>query len=150
MSGPGIFLLICYSNPPTTMVLFKKISGNSVPWFLEFFRFTIIFGFFSTTLKDIAPPPLITPDSVSQNIRHLFSAAFLDAVNAASMGLMAAVTIKLASRILFPAGDWQTLNWQALIIALAACVVTLRWKVGAAWLVVGGAIMGVLFWLAGL
>jgi chromate transporter len=78
-----------------------------------------------------------------------WTAAFLDAVNAASMGLMAAVTLKLAWRIFFPGGSWTAFNWQAAIITVVACLVTLRWKVNAVWLVLGGAAAGTLFWLAG-
>jgi chromate transporter len=79
-----------------------------------------------------------------------WTASFLDAVNAASMCLMAAVTLKLAWRIFFPTAGWAALNWQALIITVVACLLTLRWKVNAVWLVLGGAAAGMLFWLVGL
>jgi len=60
--------------------------------------------------------------------------AFLDAVNISSMGLMAAVTLRL--------GQASLTAWPAWAIALAAAGVGLRWKVNPAWLVVGGAAAG--------
>ena len=62
------------------------------------------------------------------------TAAFLDAVNASAVGLMAAVTIKLTLATL--------VDLPSLAIALVALLVALRWKVGAAWLVLGGALAG--------
>ncbi len=65
-------------------------------------------------------------------------AAFLDSVNVAALGLMAAVTIQLArSTLTGPAPG---------AIALAGLLVALRWKVNPAWLVLSGALLG---WLAG-
>jgi chromate transporter len=60
--------------------------------------------------------------------------AFLDAVNVSSVALMAAVTLKLSQSALTA--------WPAWVIAFAAAVVSLVWKINAAWLVVAGAIMG--------
>jgi len=38
---------------------------------------------------------------------------------------------------------WATLTgWPSWLIALAAAVVSLRWKVNTTWLVLGGAILG--------
>jgi len=91
----------------------------------------------------------ITNPIIPRLRRSRWTSAFLDAVNAASMGLIAAVTAKLAWRIFFPGGSWAAFNWQALIITVVACLVTLRWKVNAVWLVLGGAAAGVLFWLVG-
>ena len=73
--------------------------------------------------------------------RSRWTSAFLDAVNVSAVGLMAAVTLKLAQSTLT--------SWPTWIIALAAAVVGLRWKVNATWLVLGGAITGwLLSWLA--
>jgi chromate transporter len=91
----------------------------------------------------------ITNPIVPRLRRSPWTAAFLDAVNAASMGLMAAVTAKLAWRIFFPQGSWTSPSWQGLLIAVAASVVVLRWKVSAIWIVLGGAAAGVIFWIAG-
>jgi chromate transporter len=74
-----------------------------------------------------------------------WTAAFLDAVNAASLGLMAAVTVRLAGQIFFPGDDWWP-SWTALVIAAVATVVALRWKVAAIWLVLAGAAAGWLMW----
>lgn len=93
----------------------------------------------------------ITNPIIPKLRQNRWTAAFLDAVNAATMGLMAAVTIKLAWRIFFPISKdgLLTTNWQALVIAVLASVVLLRWQVGAVWLVLGGAAAGALFSLVG-
>lgn len=65
-----------------------------------------------------------------------WTAAFLDAVNAAAVGLMAAVTISLARGVLVAPLPWA--------IAVAAAALHLRLGVGAAWLVLGGALAGAL------
>jgi chromate transporter len=91
----------------------------------------------------------ITNPIVPRLRKSPWTAAFLDAVNAASMGLMAAVTAKLAWRIFFPDGSWLSPSWQGLLIAVVASFVVLRWKVSAIWLVLGGAAAGVMFWLVG-
>lgn len=64
----------------------------------------------------------------------VWSAAFLDAVNVSAVGLMAAVIVEL--------GRTTLVSWQAWVIALAAALLGLRWKVGAPWLVLGGALAG--------
>jgi chromate transporter len=69
------------------------------------------------------------------------SAAFLDAVNAAALGLMAAVLIELAGSTL--------VSWQAGVVAVAAAVAVFFLKINSAYLVIGGAILGwLLFHLA--
>lgn len=66
-----------------------------------------------------------------------WASAFLDAVNVSSVALMAAVTVKLA---------WATLtDWRAVVIAAVAVLVAIRFRVNAAWLVLGGAIAGGMF-----
>jgi len=70
--------------------------------------------------------------------RSRWAAAFLDAVNAAAVALMLAVTIELGSAVLR--------SWLAGAIALAALVLVVRLRVNAAWVVAGGALAG---WLAG-
>lgn len=89
----------------------------------------------------------ITNPIIPKLRKYRWTAAFLDAVNAASMGLMAAVTIKLAWSVFLPRSedDLLTFNWQALVIAVLAGVVLLRWRVSAVWLVLGGAAAGALF-----
>ena len=67
--------------------------------------------------------------------------AFLDAVNASAIGLMAAVTVELARHTLL---DWETkqIDWGAGLIALVSAALLFRYKVNSAWLVLGGAAMG--------
>ena len=89
----------------------------------------------------------VTNPIVPRLRRSPWTAAFLDAVNAASLGLMAAVTVKLAGRIFFPDG-WRP-NATALLIAAAATAAALRWKPSAIWLVLGGAVAGWIGWWLG-
>ncbi|HEX9653878.1 MAG TPA: chromate efflux transporter [bacterium] len=66
-----------------------------------------------------------------------WASAFLDAVNISAVGLMAAVTLELGRAIL--------LDWKALLIAVSSIAVTLRFKkVSSVWIVVAGAVAGVL------
>ena len=60
--------------------------------------------------------------------------AFLDAVNASAIGLMAAVTVELARHTL--------IDWGAWLIALVSAAMLFRYKVNSAWLVLGGAAIG--------
>jgi chromate transporter len=62
------------------------------------------------------------------------AAAFLDGVNAASLALMAVVTLQLGLAAL--------VDVPTLFIALVAATLVLRWKVNATWLVLGGALIG--------
>ncbi len=76
--------------------------------------------------------------------KNAAAAAFLDAVNAASIGLMAAVVLKLCQEVLC---QWDTngamsIQWQSLPILAAACIAVFRYQVTAAWIVIGGALAG--------
>jgi chromate transporter len=66
-----------------------------------------------------------------------WAAAFLDAVNASSVALMAVVTVRLAGLTLW--GDAI-----ALAIVLLAAVAIFRFKIGPVWVVLGGAAVGLL------
>jgi len=68
--------------------------------------------------------------------RSRWAAPFLDAVNASSVALMAAVAIKLIPATLT--------SWPALAIAAVAAVISIFGRVNAAWLVLGGAAVGAL------
>ena len=68
-----------------------------------------------------------------------WTAAFLDAVNVSAVALMAAVTVKL--------GQATLTAWPAWLIAVAATLIGLRWKINLAWVVVGGGALG---WLLSL
>jgi chromate transporter len=65
-----------------------------------------------------------------------WSARFLDAVNAASIGLTAAVVVALARSSL--------VDWRSWLIAAAAALAVLRWKAPFALLVLGGGVAGLL------
>lgn len=60
--------------------------------------------------------------------------AFLDGVNVAALGLMAAVTWEL--------GRAAIVDWLTVALALAAAVLLIRFKVNSAWLVLGGGLVG--------
>jgi chromate transporter len=66
--------------------------------------------------------------------RSPFLASFLNAVNASSVALMAAVIIKLVPQALT--------SWPALLIAALAAAGATSGRINAAWLVLGGAILG--------
>ena len=71
-----------------------------------------------------------------------WSAAFLDSVNVAALGLMAAVTLEL--------GVSTLVDWRAIAVAVVALAAVLfRPGLSAPWLVVGGAILGYLLHLVG-
>lgn len=67
--------------------------------------------------------------------------ALLDGVNAASLGLMAAVTWQI--------GRASLVDPLTILIALAALVLLLRFKVNATWLIAGGALIGLISTLLG-
>jgi len=61
-------------------------------------------------------------------------AALLDGVVAASLGLMAAVTVALGRRAL--------VDVPTVVVALAAAVLLIRFRVNSTWLILGGAVVG--------
>lgn len=63
-----------------------------------------------------------------------WAAAFLDAVTASAVALMVVVMIRL--------GLAAMISWQAVAIASVAALVHLRYRVGAAWVICGGAVAG--------
>jgi chromate transporter len=65
-----------------------------------------------------------------------WAAAFLDGVNAASLGLMAGVTVQLSFTAL--------IDPITLVIALACAFLVFRYKLNTTWLILGGAIIGLL------
>lgn len=66
--------------------------------------------------------------------RSNWASAFMDAINVSAVGLMLAVTIELAQAAIA--------GWPTAIIAALAAAAALRWRVNAAWLVLGGAVLG--------
>lgn len=65
-----------------------------------------------------------------------WASSLLDGVNAASLGLMAAVTVQLTSSSL--------IDIPAILIALISLVLLMRYKVNSTWLIAGGALAGLL------
>lgn len=70
-----------------------------------------------------------------------WTSAFLDAVNAGAVALMAVVTMQLARGTL--------IDIATILIAIAAAIGVIRFQVNAAWLVLGGAVLGFLVSLSG-
>ncbi len=71
-------------------------------------------------------------------LRHArWSAAFLDAANMASLGIMAAVTLRLGMHVLTHPQAW--------ILALTAAFLLLRFRLHPAWIIAVGALIGWFF-----
>ena len=66
--------------------------------------------------------------------------AFLDGVNVASLALMAVVTWQLGSAAL--------VDWLTILLAIAAAAVLLLWRINSAWLVLGGAMVGLIRYMS--
>ena len=81
-----------------------------------------------------------------------WSGAFLDAVNVSAVGLMAIVSLRLAYAVLVQPllqAPQSVLAWVGIGITIAASVALFRFKINAAWLVLGGALIGGLAaWIA--
>jgi chromate transporter len=73
--------------------------------------------------------------------KSAIAGAFLDGVNVASLALMAAVSYQLARSTI--------VDWLTAVIAIVSLVLLLRFRVNSAWLVLGGAIIGIAAMLAG-
>ncbi|MEM6867321.1 MAG: chromate transporter [Cyanobacteria bacterium P01_C01_bin.121] len=71
--------------------------------------------------------------------RSRWASAFLDGVNAASLGLMAGVTYTLARA--------AVVDIPTLLVAIASAIAVFRYKVNAVWLVLAGAALGYLLQL---
>jgi chromate transporter len=67
--------------------------------------------------------------------RSATAGAFLDGVNVASLALMAAVSYQLGRSAIV---DWVTIG-----LAVASAVLLLRFRINSAWLVLGGAVLGI-------
>jgi chromate transporter len=67
--------------------------------------------------------------------RSATAGAFLDGVNVASLALMAAVSYQLGRAAIV---DWVTIG-----LAMASAVLLLRFRINSAWLVLGGAVVGI-------
>jgi len=65
-------------------------------------------------------------------------ASLLDGVNVAALGLMAAVTWQL--------GQAAVVDWLTALLAVVAAVLLFRFKLNSAWLVLGGALVALLYW----
>ena len=72
--------------------------------------------------------------------RSPWTSALLDGVNVAAVALMAGVLVQLGQNALIDVLTWA--------IALVALAILLRFKVNSVWLILAGAVIGVIrFWL---
>ncbi|KAB2861972.1 MAG: chromate transporter, partial [Anaerolineae bacterium] len=62
--------------------------------------------------------------------------SLLDGVNVAALGLMAAVTFEL--------GRDALVDWVTVVLAITSAVLLIRFRVNSTWLIVGGALVGLL------
>lgn len=85
----------------------------------------LLVGLLSMIIERVQKSPMLRP--------------FLDAVNAASLALMAAVTIELGRHALAPQGE---LSLVAITLAMASLLVLFTTKINSAWLILGGALLG--------
>jgi len=67
--------------------------------------------------------------------RSTTASAFLDGVNVASLALMAAVSYQL--------GRSAIVDWLTAALVIASAVLLLRFRINSAWLVLGGAVIGI-------
>lgn len=65
--------------------------------------------------------------------------AFLDAVNISSVALMVVVTVELARAIILPN---RLFDWVAALIAIGSAILLVRYRINAAWIVLGSAVIG--------
>jgi chromate transporter len=71
---------------------------------------------------------------LSRARRSSWSAAALDGVNAAAIALMTGVTVQL--------GRTSLTDWLTVLVALVSLALLARWRVKPTWLVIGGAVVG--------
>jgi len=77
---------------------------------------------------------LITSPFIPKIRSSPWASGFLDGVNVASLGLMAAVTWQL--------GRAAVIDWVTAVLALISAMLVFRIKINSAWLVIGGGIIG--------
>ena len=74
--------------------------------------------------------------------RSKWTAAFLDAVNVSAVAIMVVVTLNLLYQILWVPTDGLPVNWEAILIIFLAGFALFKYKLNAAWVVLGSSIIG--------
>lgn len=89
---------------------------------------------------------LILNPAIPRLRKSKFLSKFLDAVNASALAVMFVVGIKLGAEVLFD--PVSGLNWQTTLIAVlsAAAFLTIK-KMNSAYIILGGAVIGYIFYL---
>lgn len=96
-------------------------------------------GAAAATLGIFAPAFLFVAASgwlIPRIRKSRLAGAILDAINVASLALMAVVTWAL--------GRAALVDWASIVIALASALALFRWRLNATWLVLAGAVIGIL------
>ncbi|MCB0095413.1 MAG: chromate transporter, partial [Caldilineaceae bacterium] len=70
--------------------------------------------------------------------RSIWTAALLDGVNVGALGLMMGVTWQL--------GRAAITDWLTALLAVVSAVILFRWQINSAWLVLAGAVIGLLLY----
>ncbi|ACB52541.1 chromate transport protein [Crocosphaera subtropica ATCC 51142] len=71
-----------------------------------------------------------------------WTASFLDAVNVSAVAIMGWVTFNLLYQTLLIPKDGFLFNWEAILIIIVAGVAIFKYTINAAWVVLGGGLMG--------
>ena len=71
--------------------------------------------------------------------RAAWTAALLDGVNVGALGLMMGVTWQL--------GRAAVVDWLTALLAVVSAALLFRWKINSAWLVLAGAVIGLLVYI---
>lgn len=82
---------------------------------------------------------LITNPIIPRLRRSVWLSALLDGVNVAALGLMGAVAVELAQNAI--------VDRLTMILALGAAVLLIRYRVNSTWLIIGGGIIGFVYFL---
>ena len=70
--------------------------------------------------------------------RSIWTAALLDGVNVGALGLMMGVTWQL--------GRAAIIDWLTALLAVISAAILFRWQINSAWLVLAGAVIGLLLY----
>jgi chromate transporter len=106
-------------------------------------------GAIAATLGMFLPPFIfvaISSPLIPRIRQSSWAGAFLDGVNVAALGLMAAVTAQLAQTAFVVKGQ---LDWIAIVEGLIAAFVLVSFKVNSIWLILAGALIGLMRWMLG-